>query len=96
MYQFLILGNVDKHSLPSERSDSKRTKYFKALSIREMTDRQLMIADRREGAQARLEGFILCAIISGKLKWTNEMGSWFWQSKNDPDLIILKSWIENN
>lgn len=85
-----------KYSLPSERSDSKRTKYFKALSIREMTDRQLMIADRREGAQARLEGFILCAIISGKFQWTNEMGSWFWQSKNDPDLIILKSWIENN
>lgn len=85
-----------KHSLPSERNDSKRTKYFKALSISEMTDRQLMIADRREGAQARLEGFILCAIISGKFKWTENMGKWFWQSKNDPDLVILKSWIENN
>ena len=85
-----------KYSLPSERSDNKRTKYFKALSISEMTDRQLIIADRREGAQARLEGFILCAIISGKFKWTEEMGNWFYQSKNDPDLVILKSWIENN
>ena len=85
-----------KYSLPSERSDNKRTRYFKALSIEEMTDKQLMIADRREGAQARLEGFILCAIVSGKFKWTEDMGKWFWQSKNDPDLVILRSWIENN
>lgn len=85
-----------KHSLPSERSDSKRKKYFKALSIEELTDKQLMIAGRREGAQARLEGFILCAILSGKFKWTEKMGKWFWQSKNDPDLVILRNWIENN
>lgn len=85
-----------KYSLPSERNDNKRTKYFKALSISEMTDRQLMIACRREGAQARLEGFILCAIVNGTFKWTESMGKWFWQSKNDPDLILLRSWIENN
>lgn len=85
-----------KYSLPSERSDSKRKKYFKALSFSEMTDRQLMIAPRREGTQARLEGFILCAIISGKFKWTEDMGKWFWVSKNDGDLVILRSWVENN
>jgi hypothetical protein len=85
-----------KYSLPSERNDGKRTKYFKALPISEMTDRQLMIANRREGAQARLEGFILCAIVNGTFKWTESMGKWFWQSKNDPDLVILRSWIENN
>jgi hypothetical protein len=85
-----------KYSLPSERNDGKRTKYFKALSISEMTDRQLMVANRREGAQARLEGFILCAIVNGTFKWTESMGKWFWQSKNDPDLVILRSWIENN
>jgi hypothetical protein len=85
-----------KYSLPSERNDGKRTKYFKALSISEMTDRQLMVANRREGAQARLEGFILCAIVNGTFKWTEDMGKWFYQSKNDPDLVILRSWIENN
>ena len=90
------LYNNYKYSLPSERSDNKRKGYFKALSFSEMTDRQLMIASRREGAQARLEGFILCAIISGKFKWTEDMGKWFWESKNDPDLVILRSWIENN
>ena len=96
-----ILGIIEslyadyKYSLPSERSDSKRKKYFKALPIEEITDEQLMVAQRREVAQAKLEGFILCMILNGKLKWTNEMGKWFWQSKNDPDLVILKNFIEN-
>lgn len=85
-----------KYSLPSERSDNKRKKYFKALHVDELTDRQLMIGCRREGAQARLEGFILCMILSGCLQWDEEkLGKWFWQSKNDPDLVILRSWIEN-
>lgn len=85
-----------KYSLPSERNDSKRKRYFKALSIDELTDRQLLIGCKREGAQARLEGFILCMALSGQLTWTEELGKWFWQSKNDPDLVILRSWIENN
>ena len=85
-----------KHSLPSERSCSKRKIYFKALPADEMTDIQLAIGCKRDGAQARLEGFILCMVLHGYLKWDEEtMGKWFWQSKNDPDLIILRSWIEN-
>ena len=84
-----------KHSLPSERSDSKRRKYFKALPMEKLTDEQLMVAHRREVAQAKLEGFILCMVLNGKFKWTNEMGKWFWQSKKDPDLVILKNFIEN-
>lgn len=86
-----------KYSLPSERSDSKRRKYFKALSIEELTDEQLMIAGRRESAQAALEGFILCAVLTGQLTWDEEImqGKWFWQNKNDPDLVLLRSWIEN-
>lgn len=85
-----------KYSLPSERSDGKRRKYFKALSIDELSDEQLMVAGRREVEQARLEGFILCAILSGKFQWDeSKLGKWFWQSKNNPDLVILRSWIEN-
>lgn len=84
-----------KYSLPSERSDSKRRKYFKALPIEKLTDKQLMVAKRREVAQCKLEGFILCMVLDGKLKWSNAMGKWFWESKNDPDLIILKNFIEN-
>lgn len=86
-----------KHSLPSERSDSKRKKYFKALSIEELTDEQLMVAHKRETAQAALEGFILCAVITNQLTWDEEImgGKWFYQSEKDPDLVILRSWIEN-
>ena len=86
-----------KYSIPSERSDSKRKKYFKALSIDEIPDHMLFNAERREVAQAKLEGFILCSVLIGKFYWQEErLGKWFWQSKGDPDLVILKKWIENN
>lgn len=85
-----------KYSLPSERNDNKRRRYFKALSVDELTDEQLIKADKRETKQAALEGFILCSILTGQLKWDEAiMGKWFYQSVNDPDLVILRSWIEN-
>lgn len=83
-----------KYSLPSERSDSKRRKYFKALSMEELTDKQLIVAQRREVAQAKLEGFILCTVLNGQFKWSNEMGKWFWECKNDSDLVLLRRWID--
>ena len=84
-----------KYSLPSERSDSKRQKYFKALTVDEITDEQLMYAERREIAQCKLEGFILCMILINVFTWDEfTMGRWFYQSKEDPDLVILRSWIE--
>ena len=86
-----------KYSLPSERADNKKRKYFKALSINELTDKQLLTAKRREIAQAKLEGFILCMILEGQFVWDeDELGKWFYQSKNDPDLVILRNWVENN
>lgn len=85
-----------KYSLPSERNDGKRKRYFKAAKMEEIPDAMLWNSDYREREQAKLEGFILCSILSGKFKWTEDMGKWFYQSKNDPDLVILKSWIENN
>ena len=85
-----------KFSLPSERSDSKRKKYFKALPIEKITDEQLLYVSRREVAQAGLEGFILCIILLGEFVWDEErLGRWFWQSKHESDLVILRGWIEN-
>ena len=90
------LYNKYKHSLPSERSDSKRKCYFKALAVDELTDAEMATGERREVAQARLEGFILCMVLKGVFVWDEKsLGKWFWQSANDPDLVILKSWIEN-
>lgn len=97
-----VLNTIDrlyheyKYSLPSERNDNKRKKYFKALPIEELTDIQLITAKNREVAQASLEGFILCSILYGNLVWDEDkMGKWFWQSETDPDLVILRIWIEN-
>lgn len=90
------LYQLYKYSLPSERHDGKRKHYFKTLSLDDMTDDNLFIAGRREIAQARLEGFILCSVLNGTLKWNEAtMGKWFYQSKRDPDLVILRRWVEN-
>lgn len=83
-----------KFSLPSERSDKKRKKYFKALSIDELTDEQLICGTRREIAQYMIEAFILCAILNGDFVWNDEIhGKWFYQDKIEKDLVILKKWI---
>ena len=85
-----------KYSLPSERSENKRKTYFKAFAMEDIPDEKLFNAERRELACARLEGCILCMILTGQLKWDEEkLGKWFWQSKNDSDFVILRSWIEN-
>lgn len=92
-----VLYENYKYSLPSERSDSKRRQYFKALPVDKLTDKQMATGERREVARAKLEGFILCMIVDGFFVWDeDEMGKWFYQSKRDPDLVILRSWIENN
>ena len=84
-----------KYSLPSERSDKKKHTYFKALPMDQLTDEQLMHAERREVAQASLEGFILCMILENKFLWDEyNLGKWFWQSNEDKDLVILKKWIK--
>ena len=85
-----------KYSLPSERSCNKRRQYFKALRVDELTDKQLMTGCIREGARARLEGFILCMVLNGSLKWDESWGTFFWQSEKDDDLVILRRWVENN
>lgn len=83
-----------KHSMPSERSESKRRKYFKALPVDELTDEQLVGGKSREIAQCLLEGYVLINILMGTLYWDEElMGKWFYQGK-DPDFILLKKWVE--
>ena len=97
LHQIRELYRNYKYSLPSERSDSKRRKYFKALTIDELSDEQLMCAQKREETQAALEGFVLCSIIAGHLVWDDDVmqGAWFWQSRSDSDLVLLRRWVEN-
>ncbi len=82
------------HSVPSQRSDDKARRYFRALPEKEMTDEDMLYGIPREEAQAELEVFILCQILQGSLKWEDfATGTWFWQSPNHPSLILLKKWF---
>lgn len=97
-----FLANVEelyrtyKHSVPSERSASKSRQYFLAFPERSLSDDAMLYGERRDKAQIELELYILCQILGG-FKWNPEkMGRWFWQSKVDKDLVILRHWIEPN
>ena len=84
-----------KYSLPSERSDNKRRKYFKALPVEELTDEELILGTPREVAQFKLEALILLAILNGDFVWDEELhGKWFYQDSSESDLVILRSWVE--
>lgn len=84
-----------KHSVPSQRSESKSRLYFKAFPEKDLSDDAMLFGERRDKAQIELELYILCRILGG-LKWNAEtMGNWFWQSKVDKDLVILRNWIES-
>lgn len=84
-----------KHSVPSERSESHRRTYFNALPEKELSDNDMMYGERRETARARLEVYILEAICRGWLYWDETvMGRWFWQSRKDKNLVILRQWID--
>lgn len=85
-----------KHSIPSERSESTLRRYFMALSEKELSDDDMLYGERREKAQVELELFVLCQLLHG-LKWNPEkFGRWFWQSKEDKELVILRQWVEPN
>lgn len=90
-----VLYRIYKYSMPSERSDNKRRKYFKALSVDELTDEELIVGTPREKSQYMLEAFVLCMILEGYFVWDETYhGKWFWQSETDPDLVILNTWVK--
>ena len=94
MTQIECLYELYKHSVPSERSESHRKCYFKALPEKSLTDVDMMFGEQREVARCRLELFILLVIADGRLTWQEEWGSWFYQSTKDKDFIILRDWVE--
>lgn len=82
-----------KHSVPGERDNVKKS-YFIALNEEDLDDEDILYGERRQIAKFRLEFYVLCAIVSGALKWNESWGNWFWQSTSDKSLVILRSWIE--
>lgn len=84
------------HSIPSERSENRRKRYFRALPEHELSDDDMLYGIHREVAQIELELYILIAIIQNKIQWDEfAKDKWFWQSPTYPSLIILKQWIVN-
>lgn len=84
-----------QHSVPSERSDNKRNKYFIALPEHELDDDDMLYGESREVAQISLELYILGVILNGSFKWEEvAKDKWFWQSPTNKDLVILREWIE--
>ncbi len=75
-----------KYSVPSEKT-MKRTGRFYALPESELSDDDMLYGVPREQAGRELE-----EALQG---FTMPEGSgWFWQSDNDPDLVVLRSWTE--
>lgn len=85
-----------KHSIPSERSESTSRRYFMALPEKDLSDEDMLYGQRRDKAQIELELFILCQLLNG-FRWnTEKFGRWFWQSKEDKELVLLRQWVEPN
>lgn len=82
-----------KHSIPSERSESRGKRNFNPLPEKDLTDDDMMYGIGRDFAQAQLEVYILCCLLEGAI-WNEEWGKWFWQSPDDKDLILLREWFE--
>ncbi len=84
-----------KRSVPSQRSESKSHQYFMALPERHLSDDAMLYGERRDKAQIELELYLLCQLLNGFVWNPERMGKWFWQSKTDKDLVILRNWMEH-
>lgn len=82
-----------KYSVPSERSDSHRRNYFRALREKDLSSSHMMYGTPREEARFDIEAFVLCALLCG-FEWDESWGKWFWQSTKDKDLVLLREWFE--
>lgn len=75
-----------KYSIPSEKT-MRRTSRFYALPESELTDDDMLYGLPREDAERELEKALQTFVLP-------EGSGWFWQSENDPDLVVLRSWVK--
>lgn len=76
-----------KTSVPARKVDSK---YFFACDESELSTKQLVDNEPRYVARAKLEIFVLGLIVNQKWDFC---GKWYWQSKEEPKLILFKKWF---
>ena len=75
---------VYKHSIPSERTMGRVPRFY-ALPESELGNDDMLYGVPREQAERELEKALAGFTMP-------EGAGWFWQSENDPDLVVLKSW----
>lgn len=84
------LYRIYKRSIPTNVKLNGNRPYFKAVPVEELDETDIVCGEQRNIAQAMLELYILIADLE------MEEGKWFWQSKEDKDLVVLKQWIKGN
>jgi len=77
---------IYKHSIPSEKT-MHRTSRFYALPESELSDDDMLYGVKREDAEQELEKAL------ESFAYPEDAG-WFWQSENDPDLVVLRTWTK--
>lgn len=81
-----------KHSVPNIRNRKRQNSiYFTALDVTELSDADLKANIPRKEAGETLELMVLLAYVRGDIAFDKK--SWFWQSKSDPNFIILRKWV---
>ena len=70
-----------------------KNQYFHANGYGELTREQLRTGANRQKAREALEMARLEGVMNGSLRWPDP-SAWFWQSKRDPDFILLRKWID--
>lgn len=82
------LYSIYKRSVPANVKLNGNSPYFKAVPLDELNESDIACGEQRNIAQAMLELYILVADLE------MEEGKWFWQSKKDKDLVVLRNWIK--
>jgi len=79
-----------KYSVPN--GIKYKRPYFKALPANQIPTEKLIHGANRQKAKDDLELTFLYGIINKTLVYP-DYSKWFWQSQNDKDLVILRSWF---
>ena len=77
---------VYKHSIPSERTMGRVPRFY-SLSESELSNDDMLYGVPREQAERELEKALAGFTMP-------EGAGWFWQSENDKDLVVLRSWTK--
>ena len=78
---------IYKHSIPTEKTMGRVPRFY-ALPESELSDDDMLYGVSREDAERDLEEAL-------KDFHYPEDAGWFWQSRNDPDLVVLRSWCSD-